>query len=383
MTRETAQQIEAEAARWASLSYLDDENLDKAALSQWLSGDSRRRGAFLQAQAAAHLLADPSQGYGSGHGRRGLSSFGRNHFVHSRFGKSAGLAWRRLLWGRTASQASYAEQSFGIYPAENQGFSTRTMPHRAQGGRRMMMMGMLALGIIFSTAMGGYFLSMGQQYATDTGEIRRLPLQDGSMAIINTQSEMQLSLSETSRDVRLHKGEAWFKVAHDRARPFTVTSGNIRVRALGTAFSVRKLADGAQIIVNEGVVEVWAEGAAATRQRVAAGSALTIAEARPTAAQPVASNVALDLMWREGKVDLAGRSLGFAVAEFNRYNHRKLVLGDAALAGEKLHGIFNVNDPVQFAMALRDGLEIPVDLAGNSDIILGCCEAKPMSSPLP
>ena len=197
------------------------------------------------------------------------------------------------------------------------------------------------------------------------------------MAIINTQSEMQLSLTDKSRDVKLQKGEAWFKVAHDRARPFTVASGNIRVRALGTAFSVRKLKDGAQIIVNEGVVEVWAEGAAAAPTRVAAGSTITMAEARPAAAKPVASNVGLDLMWREGKVDLAGRSLAYAVSEFNRYNHRKLVLGNSALAEERLHGIFSVNDPVQFAMALRDGLEIPVDLAGNSDIILGSQEVKP------
>jgi transmembrane sensor len=48
------------------------------------------------------------------------------------------------------------------------------------------------------------------------------------------------------RQVKLDRGEAWFQVAKDPQRPFVVESGPVRVRAVGTAFSVRRREGGAR-----------------------------------------------------------------------------------------------------------------------------------------
>ncbi|MCC2602246.1 FecR family protein [Sphingopyxis yananensis] len=312
MMRETAQAIEAEAARWAAQCQINPENTDNAELAAWLAGDSRRRGAFLQAQAAAIAI----------------------------------------------SQTAEADPK---------------LARQAQPWRRAAIASAAALCLLISGTVAMSLWPNSQNVATNTGEIRRLPLADGSMAIINTQSEVQLKITDERREIALRKGEAWFKVAHDRNRPFTVISGDVRVRAIGTAFSVRRINTDTQVLVNEGVVEIWVEGSAAAPQRLYAGEFLAINQNRPASPKAVKTNAALDLLWREGKIDLAGRSLSFAIAEFNRYNDRKILLADASIANERLHGIFNVNDPVQFAMALRDGLDIDIELAGNSDIILGCC----------
>src|SRR3546814_19688281 len=53
---------------------------------------------------------------------------------------------------------------------------------------------------------------------------------------------------------------AWFQVAKDRARPFVVEVGDVRVRAVGTAFGVKRTAGGVDVQVTEGVVEVWRVG---------------------------------------------------------------------------------------------------------------------------
>lgn len=313
--RETAQAIEAEAARWAARCQMDPETANNKELAEWLAADSRRRGAFLQAHAAAIAIGHAGQ--------------------PSRTSARAPQSWRRTAMASAA-----------------------------------------ALLLLISGTVGLSLWPTSQNVATNIGEIRRLPLVDGSMAIINTQSEVQLTIDETRRDIALRKGEAWFKVAHDRKRPFTVYSGDVRVRAVGTAFSVRRINSSTQVLVNEGVVEIWVEGSTAAPQRLSAGEFLAIGSDKATGVRAVKANTSLDLLWREGKIDLAGRSLSFAIAEFNRYNERKIVLADTSIAAERLHGIFNVNDPVQFAMALRDGFDIDIELAGNSDIILGCCRAE-------
>src|SRR3546814_16020939 len=73
------------------------------------------------------------------------------------------------------------------------------------------------------------------------------------------------------RQIALKSGEAWFQVAKDRARPFVVEIGDVRVRAVGTAFSVRREANGVDVQVTEGVVEVWRVGDEANIRRVSAG----------------------------------------------------------------------------------------------------------------
>lgn len=63
----------------------------------------------------------------------------------------------------------------------------------------------------------------------------------------------------------------WFEVAKDARRPFVVASGDVRVRAAGTAFSVRRRETGVEILVTESVVETCAEGDRDLRMRLKAG----------------------------------------------------------------------------------------------------------------
>src|SRR3546814_7113773 len=89
------------------------------------------------------------------------------------------------------------------------------------------------------------FLAMpDQQIQTAIGEIRRVPLSDGSLAAVNTQTTLDVTMKPEVRQVALKDGEAWFQVAKDRARPFVVEIGDVRVRAVGTAFAVTRTAAG-------------------------------------------------------------------------------------------------------------------------------------------
>lgn len=207
-------------------------------------------------------------------------------------------------------------------------------------------------------------------FRTRTGEIRQVRLADNSSVAINSDSRVEVALSAHRRAVSMDEGEAWFRVAHDRTRPFVVTAGPIHVEAVGTAFSVRRREAGADVLVTEGTVRVWTDGAEDRARLIHAGAGVFVADDASIgliASAPTA--VERRLAWRTGELDLAGDTLAGAVAEMNRYNTRKVTLGDASLGARRLHGIFRLDDPEGFARAAAVALGVTVGRDGNAIVL--------------
>jgi transmembrane sensor len=311
MSRESADAVQAAAARWVAR--MDGEWTDEleAELQIWMAADPRRQGALLQAEAT----------------------------------------WQTVNVLRRS--------------AEDDDMSARRFSRRwvlAGGGA----------AIAASLAGGLFLLNRDASFTTDVGEIRRIPLADGSMAAINTSSRIDIKLEARARNVSIERGEAWFQVAKDPTRPFTVEAGRVRVQAVGTAFSVRRRDGGADVLVTEGVVEAWVAGAEGHRVRLAAGSRAFVADnAAIEEAPTVASSVDRTLAWRDGKIDLAGDPLIEAAAEFNRYNRRQIKIVDPELAREQVDGVFRTDDPEGFATAIKSTLDVPVDLSNPDEIRIG------------
>lgn len=198
----------------------------------------------------------------------------------------------------------------------------------------------------------------GNQIQTDIGEVRRVPLADGSVAVLNTASRLAVALQPGQRTIALEQGEAWFQVAHDKSRPFVVEAGTVRVRAVGTAFAVRRRGEGADVLVTEGVVETWIDGQEGSRRRLGAGARSYVAAAHDTvgsgADEEVSPDVERALAWRGGEIVLDGETVEYAVAELNRYNRQHIVIGDASIGQERLVGYFRTGDPGKFVAAVAD-----------------------------
>jgi transmembrane sensor len=99
-------------------------------------------------------------------------------------------------------------------------------------------------------------------------------LPDGSIVTLNKHS----SLSQNDRSVLL-EGEAFFRIAPDKAKPFSVKTGNIIVTVLGTSFNVRSQADTTNITVETGLVSIRR---GEHQIRVGAGETITITAADST-----------------------------------------------------------------------------------------------------
>jgi len=218
-------------------------------------------------------------------------------------------------------------------------------------------------------------------YRTDVGGLQTVPLADGSRVTLNTDSALRISLNEAERQVDLERGEAFFEVARDPARPFVVKAGNERVVAVGTKFSVRRDSHGLRVIVTEGAVRMERKGYAATAEPGAIAASegkARLARRHEAAVLLPAGAIALahttdlvveqrplvqaeqQLSWRTGVLTFRDTSLADAVAEFNRYNERKIIIRDPAIAGFHVGGVFGVTQPEPFVRLLQDGFPIRV-----------------------
>lgn len=201
--------------------------------------------------------------------------------------------------------------------------------------------GRLAAAVVFTAviAAGFYLRAQGPSYRTSVGGIASLPLTDGSNVTLNTDSEIHVDLTDTERRVQLDQGEAFFQVAKDPQRPFIVIVGDRRVIAVGTAFSVRRDHDDVQVVVTEGNVR-FEKNNNENDVVLQAGSVARSRRNQVILEQKPAPEVDDALSWRSGILTFKETTLTDAVAEFNRYNTRKIVLKDSAIASIRLSGKF-------------------------------------------
>lgn len=212
---------------------------------------------------------------------------------------------------------------------------------------------------------------------TAKGEMRQFHLADTSTASLNSGSEVEFKLTDSTRQARLKQGEAWFQVAKDKRKPFIVEAGEVRVRAVGTAFSVRRYAQGADVLVTEGVVEVWSNKGSGAGRRIllSRGEQAFVPELASdirTVRQP--AEVERKLAWRKGKVVFTNQTLGEAVADFNRYSPRKIVIVDPDIMRMTFIGQYAVDAPEIFARDVSAYLDVPLVITADA-IMIG--QARP------
>lgn len=231
------------------------------------------------------------------------------------------------------------------------------------------------------------------RFTTVVGGLEAVPLADGSRVTLNTDSELQVLLEPKARVVNLDRGEAYFEVAKDLSRPFIVNVGTKRVIAVGTQFSVRRDGDEVSVAVTEGTVRMedrrtrflsapaqargLSSSAPGTDPSSAAAGDIVLLPAGSVAhaqaggvlvqKEPVA-DIEQRLSWRSGQLTFRDTPLSDAVAEFNRYNERKIVIEDPRIATLQLGGIFRSNNVDPFIALLEQGF--PVRATQEGDRIL-------------
>ncbi|MBT5922953.1 MAG: DUF4880 domain-containing protein [Cellvibrionales bacterium] len=238
-------------------------------------------------------------------------------------------------------------------------------------------------------------------YATAIGGLRVEVLADGSVLQMNTDSQVQVQYSEQRRKIRLLRGEAHFEVAHNAAWPFEVYAGGGRVKATGTAFSVRlhEQDNMLNVIVTDGQVELsspmqeslslQSESQSSAVQHplsnqvlakpqlqvfasLGEGEGVTFSpdingvESRGLSLQEVERHLA----WRQGYLVFTGEPLSLVVEELNRYQVISIEIADATLSEMPIGGRFKVGELEALLDALASNFGIQVSRIDEQHIQL-------------
>ncbi len=280
----------------------------------------------------------------------------------------------QLVWD--ANAAGVIEFPRELRAAAKSASPIRSLPVAMRRGTAL---AALFAGMVLASGYFGWRHFTALDVATGIGEQRSVVLPDRSIVELNTQSEIRLAFTATERRVELVRGEAFFDVSKDPARPFIVATDLATARAVGTRFSMYRTPTGTVVTVAEGRVLVRDALAATDSLAESADFAGAVevipgtqAEARlDRSVQLRQADVERSLAWRQRKLIFNGEPLWSVVDEFNRYNSPPLVIVDPRQRDQRISGVFGANDPDSLIDFLVKVDRIPVTRTDRRDIRIG------------
>jgi transmembrane sensor len=239
-----------------------------------------------------------------------------------------------------------------------------------------------------------------QIFRTGYGERRVVTLTDGSQLTLDSRSEVTVRYTANARALTLVRGQARFDVAHDVARPFSVSAQGHKVVATGTAFDVDLLGPKLLITLLEGHVVVlpqsaptipWvpdapAQGAgsattagAASRALSSTGNAMDRIYLDPGEqlvmlpnASPSISHIDLERVtaWERGEIVFDNEPLASVIRQMNRYGPQHIVIGDDRTGSLRISGVFHEGDVGGFVRTLAAYLPLRAHQRPDGEVVL-------------
>jgi len=187
-------------------------------------------------------------------------------------------------------------------------------------------------------------------YSTGTAQQREVTLEDGSTLLLDADSAVDARFDAARRAVTLLRGEAYFEVASDAVRPFTVRAGDLTVTVTGTAFSVGMTDRQTSVALAHGAVKLQRDGSSED-MALRPGERVQI-ERSSGAVQVSAIDPAIIAAWRNGRLAVQDVALGDVVAAIRRHHGGVILTPDEALLGHKVTGVFDLQDAPRALQAL-------------------------------
>jgi transmembrane sensor len=263
-----------------------------------------------------------------------------------------------------------ADEALAAYPAR---------APQLEAPRRWRVAAGLAASIVLSLAcawqISSFVATPAQSLAYESlpGERRLVTLDDGSVVQMDVNTRLGVRMDSQRRQIELLSGRALFEVAHDSARPFSVSAAGSLTTALGTKFQVQRDDTRVVVTLTQGSVAVDREeraaAGAAWHERLIPGEQISIDTANNRRTRRLV-DVHASTSWTQGRHIFRGTPLQSALDEVNRYAAKKVRLGDPSLAELPVAGNFIIGDSAVVVDAFAAVLPLRVANAGGSELIL-------------
>ena len=246
---------------------------------------------------------------------------------------------------------------------------------------------------------------------TGFGERRVVTLSDGSQITLDSRSEVSVRYTADARALTLVRGQAQFDVAHDVARPFSVSAEGHKVVATGTAFDVDVLGPKLMVTLLKGHVVVmpqsaptipWVpdatrDGAGSATQAAADSRALSAAGGDPdriyldpgeqlvmsSSDAPRVSRVDIERVtaWERGEIVFDNEPLANVIQRMNRYGPRHIIAADDVTGSLRISGVFHEGDVDGFVSTIAAYLSVRARERPDGDVVLTYRSPPPTRQP--
>ena len=198
---------------------------------------------------------------------------------------------------------------------------------------------------------------------TAPGQHRTAALADGTTVTLDGATRLEVKLGQFRREVRLVRGEAYFDVAHDESRPFTVKAPEGSARVLGTAFDLEREQGRLELSVHRGRVRLAPSGLIHRTAVLTIGQQAFAKEGRLSRVHAFDPN-AED--WRAGWLETDGVTLASLVERLNRASTTPIVIADPDLGRQRVAGRFRLDEPEVLVrnLALMHGFQVRREQGG-------------------
>lgn len=230
-----------------------------------------------------------------------------------------------------------------------------------------------ALGLaaaVMITTLAVFLWSTPETYTSTVGQVRRIALSDGSLLTLGADSEVRVDISSRERDIELTRGQAFFIVHKDPARPFLVKADGGSIRAVGTQFDVVRRPRGVTVTVVEGQVKVRRsvnDGASTAPALVSAGEKITFSR-KNASIERLAAAADMAVAWQSNRLVYKNEPLLNVVADIDRYVPQRITLGDAELGELEVTAVVDTRDPLKLLRAI--GLSLGLTESESADEII-------------
>jgi transmembrane sensor len=233
--------------------------------------------------------------------------------------------------------------------------------------------------IIFSTSL--YF---SKYYHFATKEVRvdiyaakgirkEIKLPDGTYVRLNSDSKLSYDLDMQSQDQRdvILIGEAFFKVAHDKKRPFIVKTNKVAIKVLGTEFNVRDYPGDkeSETTLIKGSIELTINDRSDQKFLLKPSEKLALVNNINHNLKKGASSVLMidnispvklgdqeyieEIAWTENKLVFENESFEELMPKLERWYNVKIVLNDPTIKSYRFTGVFIKENIIQALEAMQ------------------------------
>lgn len=202
---------------------------------------------------------------------------------------------------------------------------------------------------------------------------KEIKLPDGTFVRLNSDSKLSYDLdmqNHGQREVVL-TGEAFFKVAHDKKRPFIVKTNKVAIKVLGTEFNVKDYPGDreSETTLIKGSIELTINDRSDQKFLLKPSEKLALVKNNKKASENNSSSVLMidnispvklgdkeyieETSWTENKFVFENESFEDLIPKLERWYNVKIILNDPTIKSYRFTGIFIKENIIQALEAMQ------------------------------